>query len=880
MAENKSFNDFTSNTISTKNTFQKSIEKALSSIEKLLSCSSVNLVFEYNKQQVFNSGSHKVPQELLTGLEDKLDTRNEVNVFTREALDLADHSFFDSVVILPINLDKASPLLFVFFRGTRDFNELHLASSKDLIEELIQAQYSFKSEAKDILNLEEELTLYRLSEEDNSYGAWLINLNTNRVLWSNEAYHIHGLPLSSTMNRGVLLEGYNQKDRDKIERALSQAKHRGKPFDLICRHVSKEGVLKSIRITGKRTHDDKGQTILAGSFQDITAVQRHNSKYEGIFNSTTTFIGFLDIDGTLLEANDTALNLANLKREDVVGKKFWDCYWWQISKRTRNRLKQSINEVIENGEPISYEVQVWLAQETPTTILFSLKPIHDAYGNLLYIIPEGRPIQDVVDNRNRYRNVIKSVEIGTWEWDLRTKQITYNDQWIEIIGRDMSNISDQTLEGLKTRIHDEDVHDFVRAVDRHLDGESEDIFVEVRMRGREKGQYEWIEIRGRVLYKNAKGESLKLYGTAQNISKRKESEKELQISEKAFRSNFENAAIGMALISEEGEWIEVNDQVSKILGYSRRELKALTFQDITHPEDLEKDLNLLRDLIADKITHYQLEKRYLHKSGSIVHALLAVSVVRDGDGNILHFISQIVDMTELKKALSELEDKNIQLEQFAHIAAHDMQQPLRTITNYLSLFQRKYDDTLEEKASMYIENAMEGALKMKNLINGILDFSKTNVTQKRKVNLTEVLNRIKKNIESESESKVNIHFDNLPTFKADGALLEQLFKNLIENGVKYQEKDTIPVVDISVIEKEDCFQFTIADNGIGMPEEYYSKVFEVFKRLHTHSEYPGSGIGLATCRRIVDAYDGDIWIEKNQPKGLKFIFVLPKSTLL
>lgn len=393
---------------------------------------------------------------------------------------------------------------------------------------------------------------------------------------------------------------------------------------------------------------------VGGFATDITDLKETEQKLEGIFNSSFSFIGFLSPDGTLLEANETALQMAGITRDDVIGKKFWDCYWWQISEEAQKELQENIRKA-RNGEEVIYEVQVWIKDKNPITILFSLRPVFDANGLVKFIIPEGRPIQDIIEVRNRYKSVMKSTNVGTWEWNIQTGDTIFDERWAEIVGYRLKELEPVSINTWEELAHPDDLEESNRKLNECFDKKVEYYDIEVRMKHKD-GHWIWVQDRGKVFEWTNDGKPLKMYGTHQDITERKSYEEALRVSEEAFRGNFENAAIGMALLDESGKWLKVNKRVCEIVGYSEEEMKKFTFQDITHPEDLDSDLELLNELIRGERDHYQMEKRYFNKDGQIVFIILAVSVVRDSENEILYFISQIIDISDKKETERKLHE--------------------------------------------------------------------------------------------------------------------------------------------------------------------------------------------------------------------------------
>ncbi|MBE7641697.1 PAS domain S-box protein [Salegentibacter sp. BLCTC] len=495
--------------------------------------------------------------------------------------------------------------------------------------------------------LRKNLDLLEETQQANKIGGWELHIGTGKTIWTEFVYHIHEVSLDYEFDKKSAIEFYHPNDRAKISKAIEDTIATGNRFDVTCRLITAKNNEIWVRSTGRKVGDK-----LIGSFQDITEFKKNELKFRGIFNSTFTLIGFLDLDGTLLEANETALKVANLQPEDVIGKPFWDCYWWQISEETKEELKRNFYKAAK-GEMVSYEVKVWTANKISTTILFRLKPIFDDHDNVVYVLPEGSPVQDIVDVRQRFKSVIEGTNVGTWEWNVQTGETIFNEKWAEILGYTLEELQPVSIKTWTGLAHPDDLIESNHLLKKCFQKRAEFYEFESRMKHR-NGDWVWVMERGKVFEWTHDGKPLKMYGTLQDINQRKKYEEELRVSEEAFRGNFENAAIGMALLNEEGKWLKVNEKVCEILGYTAEELMQLTFQDITHPEDLDKDLNLLKEVIEGKRTNYNLEKRYFHKNGNIVHIILAVSVVRNHSGAILYFVSQIIDITAAKKHTQKL----------------------------------------------------------------------------------------------------------------------------------------------------------------------------------------------------------------------------------
>ncbi len=247
-------------------------------------------------------------------------------------------------------------------------------------------------------------------------------------------------------------------------------------------------------------------------------------------------------------------------------------------------------------------------------------------------------------------------------------------------------------------------------------------------------------------------------------------------------------------------------------------------------------------------------------------------------------LEQIVDerTAKLKEVINELKSSNLELEQYAYVASHDLQEPLRTIRSFLQLIQESEKGNISESSKEYIDFAVNGAERMQKLLEGLLEYSRVRSEKKKKkpVNLNSILLMILHNLNYIiEEKKVVINTPKeLPSVLGHSTLLHQLFQNLISNSIKFRQKNISPIIDIHFEEKEKFFQFEIKDNGIGLEKDQTERVFELFTRLHAREEYEGSGLGLSLCQRIVKKHGGEISIHsEGLGKGSLIKFTLSKN---
>ncbi|WP_321421937.1 PAS domain S-box protein [uncultured Methanobacterium sp.] len=373
---------------------------------------------------------------------------------------------------------------------------------------------------------------------------------------------------------------------------------------------------------------------------------------------------------------------------------------------------------------------------------------------------------------------------------------------------------------------------------------------------------------------------------ALEITEIKKAENALKKSEEKLRLAIEGAGAGMWFWDLENDLIEWTNEYKHIFGVEPDpDTSFSNILKVVHPDDQEK----VKDAIQRTLQFgedFKIEMRTVWQDGTVHWAYSLGKLSYDSQGKPKEIIGIAINTTpskiaeqELQETLKQLKRSNAELEQFAYVASHDLQEPLRMITSFLQLLQRRYEHQLDTNANEFIQFAVDGAARMQELVNDLLAYSRI----ERKTGKFEDVDTedILKQITFESrllieENNADISYDNLPVVRADYPQMVQVFQNLLSNSIKYNNQER-PTIHVSAEKRDKDWLFKVEDNGIGIDPKHGERVFKIFQRLHARDEYEGTGIGLAIVKRIVERHGGMIWYESQPGQGSTFYFNIPRE---
>jgi PAS domain S-box-containing protein len=485
----------------------------------------------------------------------------------------------------------------------------------------------------------------------------------------------------------------------------------------------------------------------------------------------------------------------------------------------------------------------------------------------------------------RLELVLRGSSVGFWEWDIRADAIFWSPRYLEILGLP-GGVVDRTFADFVNRQHPDDRAHIRQAMRDHLEHRLP-YDIEFRL-SRENGEYAWMHARGQASW-DVSGAPRRMAGSIDDITARKLADQALQQSKQRYSLAVRGTGVGIWDWDVATGQVFWSDQLLRMFGSdegdSRQSVES--FGDRIHEEDRAAVLALRQRHLAGE-ADYRIEYRACLPTGETIWVHTRGQAIWNEAGEPVRMAGSCHDITSRKTAelqvqqqAEELGRTNRELEQFAAVAAHDLQEPLRKITSFGALLTRDYSDRLDARGHMLVDRMVDGAHRLRQLIQDLLGYSRSSNDAMRieKIALQPLIADVCSDFELLiSETGAVIECDSDAVLRGDPVLLRQMFQNLLSNSLKYRG-EAAPLIQISARLTEDGSNWHLAvrDNGIGFASRHAKRVFEIFKRLHSRDAYPGTGIGLALCQRVVERHGGQIWAQSEPGEGTSILIDWPVS---
>jgi PAS domain S-box-containing protein len=637
----------------------------------------------------------------------------------------------------------------------------------------------------------------------------------------------------------------------------------------------------------------KGKPIVLTIMRDITerlragnALKESEELYRTLVNTSPDAVVMTTLEGKISFASGKMLKIHGYEKTgSLTARNIFDL----VAPESKLQLIKKLNDFASGNSSAAAEYRALRRNGTEFDGEISSSILKDLSGRPKAVISTIRDVSErkraeeaLKESEEKFRNIISQTGQLIYEYDINTGIIKWDGAISEITGYTYEEFNREvSIDIWGGMIHPEDRQATFKALEKAQE-ECGKYAAEYKFRLKD-GNYAYMEDNG-VFIGDGPGRAHKMLGVIKDISFRKSAENALKESEEKFRTLSEQSLLGIAII-QEGAFKYFNNAFVRISGYPADEVRAWKELDHirhAHPDDSQALGDILKKRVSGDYTgNYQY--RIITKDRKIKWIdVYAKSVIYEGAA--ADFITQ-ADITELKETeeklkhtIDELKRSNEELEQFAYVASHDMQEPLRMVSSYVQLLKRRYEGKLGQDADDFIGYAVDGADRMQRLIKDLLSFSRIGTHKKefQDVDMERVLATVKSNLAPVlHESGAVITYGTLPHVFADEMQVVQLAQNLISNSIKFGRAGEKTAVNITARSEGKMAVFAFTDNGIGIDKQYFEKIFVIFQRLHGKSEYPGTGIGLSICKKIVESYGGRIWLESEEGKGATFYFSLP-----
>jgi PAS domain S-box-containing protein len=747
-----------------------------------------------------------------------------------------------------------------------------------------------------LLESEEQL---RLATEASKLGTWDINPATGAWRMSNRSKELIGIGANEPLASGHALQLVDKRDRvrnmEELRLALDPAGS-GRYNAEFRLAKQQDGQVRWLRSTGQAYFESGRPVRFIGTLEDISerkAVEERLQKSEerlSLAIEASSLIGTWDWDvpANKIYADTRFAMLFSVDPEKAAAGTGLEEFTAAIHPEDlANGVMDSIKRVVSRGGEFAEQYRLIQKDGTVRWMLARGRAYQDETGRVVRFAGVGvdqtagrEAAEALQDTETRLKLALRAAQIGIWEYNPGTDTLRFDSWAMQIAGlaADAEITWNETFLGLVHPSDRERVKQTLRSV---VDGECfGDFAIEYQIVERSASAERRVVIHGtRVEHSNG---SCRLVGTVRDITEDYKAAQSLRESQERMSLALEASyAFGVWDWDIRNDRFRADTRLAAIFGLTAQQAeKGVPLSQAAanlHPDDASRVIEQIQVAVATG-EKYREEYRLVQPDGSHRWVSVRGHVQKDAEGNPMRFPGVGLDITAEREALNALLQSNEELQAFAYAASHDLQEPLRTVATFAQLLARRYEGELQGDADLYIRYIVDGAKRMQALVASVLSFTKAGRMEGlplQAVDMQElcvaVLDYLRTAID---ESGAVVHIEGLPTVQANAQQLDQVLQNLIGNALKYHRPGVVPYISVTAQRAKNEWIICVADNGLGFAQEQSKQIFEVFRRLHGR-EIPGTGVGLALCKRIVERYGGRIWAESVPFEGSTFFFSLP-----
>jgi len=719
------------------------------------------------------------------------------------------------------------------------------------------------------------------------------------ILLSNRAYQVaHGIGRDWPMYRDAkeMTERVDLFTLDGAELPMEEWPFmralRGEPVtDLQLRCSRADGSRSFVaRFSTRMVQIERRRAVLI-VLRDITQEARFKEETEQflrrVLDNLFAFVGVLDLDGTLIQANKAPLEAAGIPPEQVIGKKFWDCYWWSYSADEQLRLKQSIERALA-GQVVRYDVQVLMAGGTLMWIDFQLAPLRDSTGTITHLVPSGMDLTArkeaeklVIESEQRFRATFETAAVGIGHLSLQGKWLRLNETYSRILGYSPEELHSLTFSEIT---HPDDIAADVALSKQLVSGEIPYYTMDKRYI-RSDGSIVWVNLTASLVRKED-GAPDYFVAVVRDVGARKAFEFALEESEGRFRALADNIDQLAWVANRDGYITWYNRRWYEYTGAQPQDMEGWGWQSVHDAKFLPGVMKRWTRSIETG-DPFEMQFPLRGADGKFRTFLTRVRPIKNEQGEVVQWFGTNTDIQvqkemeeELERRVlartAELQEANRELEAFTYSVAHDLRAPLRAINSSSRILVEDLLGTLAPEHKALLERQVFNSKKLAELIDDLLKLSSIvrQSVKRGRVDLSQLARELVNNgLCAEAQNNEFLIEDGLVA-TGDEELLKLVLWNLFENACKYSPEGG--TVRIGKLNQQGEEVFFVEDRGIGFDMQYAAKIFQPFERLVRDEHFPGTGIGLANAHRIVAKHGGKIWAESTPGDGATFYFTLPE----